>query len=504
MSPWLPQSQEPISLRQLFPAASFVGCADIRITDICEDSTRCKPRIMFAALPGTRCHGIAFVDEAVNRGAGSILVEHPLPNVSVPQCVVRNVRSAYSCLCEAIHEYPSQRLKTVGVTGTNGKTTTTYLVRSILKSVGHPTGLMGTIEYDDGIEQQPAQMTTPDSATMAECLSRMVLNRQTHVALELSSHALDQGRAAGTQLDVAIVTNITHDHFDYHHNTSAYIQAKSRIFEQCKPGATIVLNCDDPNTAALQKQLVGRKVVTYGIHSEANVTAEITESSIYGTRFRVRVGAESQMFWTNLIGEHNVSNCLAAIVATSTFGLSLREISAGIERLNAVPGRMELVAANHQKRVFVDYAHTPDALTHAIHTLKQHTPGRMICVFGAGGDRDKTKRPLLGQAAAQADIAIVTSDNPRSEDPVAIIDDIVSGMNSENCTRHVEVDRYAAIELAIFLAQRGDTVLIAGKGHETIQEVSGTHFHFDDREAVRDILPVPNLHAPAPYERLSA
>lgn len=503
MSPWLPQSHEPVSLRQLFPAASFVGCADIRITDICEDSTRCKPRTMFAALPGTRCQGTAFVTDAVSRGASSILVERPLPNVSVPQCVVRNVRAAYSYLCEALHEFPSQRLKTVGVTGTNGKTTTTFLIRSILQSAGHPTGLLGTIEYDDGIVRQPAQLTTPDSATIAQCLSRMVCNRQTHVAMELSSHALDQGRAAGTELDVAVITNITHDHFDYHHDSAAYIEAKARIFDQCKPGATIVLNANDPATAKLKSRLVGRKVVTYGL-TDAQVTAEILETSLQGTRFRVRVGSESQLFWTSLIGAHNVSNCLAAIVTTSTFGLGLKEISAGIERLDAVPGRLERVTAARNIHLFVDYAHTPDALTHAIQTLKPHTPGRLICVFGAGGDRDRMKRPLLGRAATAADIAIVTSDNPRSEDPSAIIRDVLAGMMPDSCESHIEADRKAAIELAISLATEGDSVLIAGKGHETIQEIAGARHQFDDRQVVRDILPLPIQHRTQRFDRISA
>ncbi len=321
--------------------------------------------------------------------------------------------------------------------------------------------------------------------------------------MELSSHALDQGRAAGTQLDVAVVTNITHDHFDYHRDATAYTEAKARIFDQCKPGATIVLNANDPVTATLKSRLAGRKVVTYGL-SNAQVTADILDRSLHGTRFRVRIGTDSQLFWTSLIGAHNVSNCLAAIVATSTFGISLKEISAGIERLDSVPGRLERITDNRNIHLFVDYAHTPDALTHAIQTLKPHTPGRLICVFGAGGDRDRAKRPLLGQAATEADVAIITSDNPRSEDPSAIIQDVFAGMSSDSCEHHIEADRKAAIELAISMATNGDSVLIAGKGHETVQEIAGTRYQFDDRQVVRDFLPIPIQHHPQRFERISA
>ncbi|MCH7685401.1 MAG: hypothetical protein IH899_01750 [Planctomycetes bacterium] len=284
---WSPV-QVPLSLRWLFPHSSFVGCADIRVTTATQRSDQCSANTLFAAVPGTQVDGSRFVHEAIERGATSLLVERPLVGVSVPQCVVANVRKAYAELCAALEGQPGRYLKIAAVTGTNGKTTVTWLIRSILQHANRQTGLLGTIEYSDGLESSPATLTTPDSRTLSNRLATMVQRNTTHAAIELSSHALDQDRSAGTELDVAIVTNVTQDHFDYHADYESYHKSKSRIFDHLKPGGRIVLNADDPGCQKLQSRLGERPendITTFGLNTAADVTAEIIDESLTGSRF---------------------------------------------------------------------------------------------------------------------------------------------------------------------------------------------------------------------------
>jgi len=488
-----------VSLRRLFPSASFVGCGDIRVSEATDQSGRSVAGGLFAAVRGTRQDGLRYVDEAVGRGVSSLLVPHPVPTAAVPQCVVHDVRAAYSRLSQAVSGDPSQRLRLAGVTGTNGKTTIAWLLRAIWQAAGHPSGLLGTIEYDDGGHTQQAELTTPDPATLASWLAAMVARGTTHAALELSSHALDQDRAAGVVLEAAILSNLTQDHFDYHGDLASYAAAKSVILGLCAPSGTVIYNADDSGIVKLVQTapvgtLEGRTLRTFGIENEADVMARVVDESVSGTRFQVQyhesASAERGSFelTTRLVGRHNILNCLAAAALAIEQGVSTRSIAAGIESLAWVPGRLEAVQCGQPFDVFVDYAHTDDALRRCLDALRRVVDGRLICVFGAGGERDRLKRPMLGAAAAAADVCIVTNDNPRSEDPRQILTAVAEGVSAAGGQPLVVEDRQEAISEAIGIALPGDGVLVAGKGHETYQEIGGRRLRFDDREVVRATL----------------
>ncbi len=482
-----------ISLKELLPDARFVGDDDIIVTHATERSDLIGPGDLFAAIPGTRRNGEEFACDAVLRGAEALLLSREIPDLPVPQCLVPDVRHAFAKLCDALSGSPSQSLKTAGVTGTNGKTTTTWMIRSILRAAGQPTGLLGTIEYSDGQRRERAGLTTPESQVLSFWLESMVSSGTTHVAMELSSHALDQGRAAGTQLDVAIVTNVTQDHFDYHKSFDQYVAAKARIAEHLKPDGVLVLNADDRGSMTIGR-IVGsnRRIVTFAAEQDADITATILEETTVGTRFILGCGDEAEEVFTPLIGRHNVSNALAAAAAAHHFGISLPTISLGLQLLSAVPGRLERVEAGQPFDVFVDFAHTEDALRRCVSNLKQLTSGRVITIFGAGGDRDRNKRPKMAQAVLGSDLIVVTSDNPRTEDPQRIIEDILAGFAPAFPPLHVEIDRRAAIQWALQQARPGDCVLIAGKGHETEQIIGTQRFPFDDRAIAKAALLQPS------------
>ena len=476
----------PVSLKALLPHAQFVGDDNVIVTHATERSEMVSPGVLFAAIPGTRRNGEEFARDAVLRGAEALLLSQELPDLPVPQCLVPDVRRAFALLCDALAGHPSQTLKIAGVTGTNGKTTTTWLIRSILRAAGHPTGVLGTIEYSDGSRRERAGLTTPDSQVLSNWLASMVASGTTHAAMELSSHALDQGRACGTQLDVAIVTNITQDHFDYHQNFETYLAAKTRIVEHLKPGGVLVLNADNAGSSVIaQRVSADTRIVTFGIDNEADVTATIVRETTAGTEFVLGCGAEAAPVLIPMIGRHNVANALAAAAAAHHFGVPLKTIALGIELLPSVPGRLERVDAGQPFDVFVDFAHTEDALRRCVSNLRQLCSKRVIVVFGAGGDRDRSKRPKMAQAVLGADLIVVTSDNPRTEDPQRIIEDILAGFAPSFPPLHVEPDRKAAIAWTLAEAHPGDCVLIAGKGHETEQIIGTQRFPFDDREVVR-------------------
>lgn len=478
-----------VSLRQLFPRSSFVGCASIHVSHATDHSGECVPGSLFAVICGSRHDGARFVGEAIERGAAALLVERPIAGVPAPQCVVPDVRRAYAELIAALAGSPSRKLGLAGVTGTNGKTTVTWLVRSILRAGARQAGLLGTIEYDDGVRIGASSLTTPDPRMLSGWLARMVANGTTHAAIEVSSHALHQGRLAGTQLDVAVVTNITQDHLDYHRSFEEYRDTKARIFGHCKTSGLVVLNADDPNVAALRQRIDQRlDVITYGLESAADISATVVTETVAGSRFVLFHRGASIEISSPLVGRHNVSNCLAAAAVALRFGVSLDVIRRGIESFPGVPGRLERIDGGQRFDVFVDYAHTDDALRRSIRCLRGLARGRVLCVFGAGGDRDRSKRPLLGRAAAEADLAIVTSDNPRTEDPQQIIDQILEGFPTTGSEPWVIVDRAEAIRQAIQLARPGDCVLIAGKGHEAEQIIGIERIPFDDRLIVREAL----------------
>jgi UDP-N-acetylmuramoyl-L-alanyl-D-glutamate--2,6-diaminopimelate ligase len=476
-----------VHLRRIFPSASFVGCGDLRVSHATERASECRADSLFAVIRGMRCDGHAFVQGAIANGATALLVDKPLVDVRLPQCVVPDTRRAYAELCAAIHQHPSRQLALAGITGTNGKTTITWMVRSICQVAGHQTGLLGTIEYSDGACIEPSVLTTPDAATFNAWLQSMVVRGTTHAAVELSSHALEQRRVAGTLLDAAVISNITRDHFDYHGTFEAYRDSKLRIFNHLKPAGLAIVNMDDPGSRGCLEDAPARGL-TYGVSEPADVTALVLDESLYGTRFRLAIGAESVLVESRLPGRHNVSNCLAAAAVAHHLGIGLADIARGIDLLDAVPGRVESVDCGQPFHVFVDYAHTDDALERCLRFLKSQCTGRVLCVFGAGGDRDREKRPLLARAASQADIAILTSDNPRTEDPARILDDVARGFAGTTVQPQIIPDRAAAIREALSSACPGDCVLIAGKGHETVQIVGTVRHEFDDREVAREVL----------------
>lgn len=494
----LPDLPSPVSLRRLLPGASFVGCGEVIVNDATDDSRLVTEDSVFAAICGTKIDGREFAADAVKNGCSAVLTDRPLPNITVPQCVVPNVRAAYSKICNAVSGKPTSRLKIAGVTGTNGKTTTAWMLRSILNAADRQCGLLGTIEYSDGKVASPASLTTPGPRSVFQWFRRMVENGCRHAAIELSSHALQQDRIAGTPLAAAIITNVTQDHFDYHADFETYLAAKLRILDYVVKGGIVAINLDDPGSAQLcdKANAAGHHVVTFSASQAADVRAEIVDENVNGSRFQLSVSGPLAEHRTDnqveisiaLPGRHNVLNSLGAAAAALHIGASLADVQRGLESLSCVPGRLEPIDCEQPFDVFVDYAHTDDALQRVVDSLNSLTTGRVLCVFGAGGDRDRSKRPLLGKAAAHADFAIVTGDNPRTEEPHGIIEEIVAGFPHGFSSFHVEPDRQRAIEFALAEAQPGDCVLIAGKGHESEQVIGTDRFPFDDRLIAREIL----------------
>lgn len=484
-----------ISLRSCLPHASYVGCADLRIAEATDDSREVTPGALFAVVHGSRENGESYVDIAVARGAAALLVKCPLPGIALPQVVVPNVRGAYSLVCSAIEGCPSFRVQLAGVTGTNGKTTVTWMVRHLLRSAGEHCGLLGTVEYSDGVVAEASRLTTPDAKTCARWLGRMLAQRTRFAAVELSSHALDQSRIAGTRFCSVAVTNVTQDHLDYHGTFESYWEAKARIFEYLLPGGLAVLNADDPGSRRMADRLSQGQRLEWISQTPADTPGAgfcwrglIREESVHGTLFDLVHPQGTMRCFLPLIGRHNVSNALVAVAMCHQWGFPVEVLVEGLETFSGVPGRLEPLRSGQPFQILIDYAHTPDALSRSLSSVQRLTSGRVILVFGAGGDRDRLKRPLMGAAAAAADLVVVTSDNPRSESPDGIIDEIVAGVTSSARHVHRERDRRQAIAWACSQAMPGDTVLIAGKGHETTQTIGREELSFDDRQVAREVL----------------
>ncbi len=473
-----------VSLRQALPEAQFLGASDIRVQSCTSDSRRCRPGDLFVALAGTQHDGHDFAAEAVARGAVAVLASRPLPGLSVPTCFVPDTSIAHGLICQALVGNPSERLRVIGVTGTNGKTTTTHLVAGILSAAGYRLGMLGTLGYCDGSTVAPADHTTPPAPVLASWLARMEAGGCTHAVLEVSSHALAQHRLAGVDLDIACVTNVRHDHFDFHGTYRRYLAAKSKIFELLAPEGVAIVNGDDAGSASCAGRCDG-PLVTVGLDSPAEITATPLGQCSSEQTFLLDTGSEAVPLRTTLIGAHNIYNCLVAAGVGMVYGIDLATIVRGIESVQFVPGRLERLECGQPFSVFVDYAHTPDALAMCLDTVRGVTKGRVICVFGAGGDRDRQKRPHMGRAVeVRADLPIITNDNPRSEDPDEIASQLLSGF--EDATRgQVILDRAEAIRWALDEARPGDCVLIAGKGHEDYQIIGDERSYFDDREVAR-------------------
>lgn len=465
------------------------GPLDVEWRGLTYDSRKVKPGYLYCALKGQKHDATEFAGQAIEKGAVGVLSEKAPTHVGVAWLHAGDARASMADAAALFYGHPSERLLVAGVTGTNGKTTTAFLLQHLLKASRRRAGLLGTVVYDDGITRGPANHTTPESVDLQEILARMAENQCAGVAMEVSSHALAQSRARAVAFDAAIFTNLTQDHLDFHATMEDYFEAKALLFEQVvnqstkKP--TAVINTDDPWGRRLATRLGARgKFVRYGFGVSTDYRASNVKFDLQGTQYQLEVGERKLLVRTPLIGRFNVYNSLASLAGAVACGLNLREAVSNLSLAPQVPGRLESVAEKRAFRVFVDYAHTPDALQNVLTTLREVNPRRLIVVFGCGGDRDAGKRPLMGAVAAEfGDLVIVTSDNPRTEDPAAILKDIVAGLGA---TAHLVIeDRAEAIARAIDFAQDGDIVLIAGKGHEDYQIFADRTIDFDDRKAAR-------------------
>lgn len=467
-------------LRELIPQASYVGNANIVFRDIATHSRSCNRQTLFVALSGSHREEGAYLRQAAAQGAAGILTDFPLSDLATPQCIVPNVRRTYGLLCQSLAGRPAERLRTFGVTGTNGKTTVTWMLRSIVKAANENCGLLGTIEYSDGCHTpELATLTTPDAAVTAQWMRRMVQAGATAAAIEVSSHAIDQDRLSGVSLAGGIITNITHDHLDYHGSLSKYAEVKARIANLLQDDAPLVVNGDDCNIRNLLPHLPP-ETITVGFDKRNSYRIEIQEQTLQGTAFRLSPGPEGAVLRCPVPGRHNVYNAAFAAVLAQAAGYSLESISAGLASLVPPPGRLQPVETCQPFSCFVDYAHTPDAIAQTLQSLRSVTKGRLICLFGAGGERDREKRPRMARAAEQADIVVLTADNSRREPTAQILEEIQAGFSDAAPEVFVNADRSQAIQLAVKLAEPGDCVLILGKGHEKTQEIAGQRRDFDD------------------------
>ncbi len=475
------EPRRQVRLRQVLPGAEIIGANELFVSSICADSRQCRPGDLYAALPGFRVDGHNFVREAIDRGASAILAHQPVGNVGIPVAYVVDTRPAYALVCHALAGDPGKQLKSIGITGTNGKTTTSWLIASILAKAGMTPGVLGTLGYTDGNDLVDAPWTTPPAPVLASWLGRMVTADCSHVVMEVSSHALAQDRVAGVEFDVACVTNVRHDHLDLHGTPHNYRAAKARLFEHLKPEGFAVLNADDEACCEFLDR-IDNPTLTIAIESQAEIMATPVEQHTSEQTFLLHAGSDTVAVRTHLMGRHNIYNCLTAAAVGLGYGIDLKTVVRGLETVNRLPGRMERLECGQPFGVFIDYAHTADALAEMLDALRDVSRGRVICVFGAGGDRDMTKRPKMGRAVeSRADLAIITNDNPRTESPQRIIRDILRGCVEPAGIEVIE-DRAEAIEWALSQAEPGDSVLIAGKGHETHQIIGTTSHPFDDRE----------------------
>ena len=466
---------------------TVIGNPDDEVGGIAYRSDRVRPGDAFFCIVGFSADGHSFAQDAIDRGAKVLVVERKVylaDATDVTEVVVKDTRKAMAVAAANFYDHPSQGLSLVGITGTNGKTTTTYLVEHIARVAGKRTGVIGTVGVRVGDVQEKSAHTTPESPDLQQLFARMREARCDVVAMEVSSHALDLERTWGTAFAVTAFSNLTQDHLDYHHTFEAYFEAKARLFSKDYPARRVICIDDKWGRELLRRCSVAEdSVVTTGFDPSAQIHPVETTYAPTHTSIVLDVRGARYAFDYPLVGRFNVENVMCAFGIGLQLGFSPEVIVEALKDAPQIPGRLERVGAPNTGgvSVFVDYAHTPDALEKALSSIKSLTPGRTICVFGCGGDRDASKRPIMGKAALAADHAVVTSDNPRTEDPDAIIADIVSGMGAGEGRFDVEPDRRAAIARAIALARPGDSVLVAGKGHEDYQLVGDKVLSFDDR-----------------------
>jgi UDP-N-acetylmuramoyl-L-alanyl-D-glutamate--2,6-diaminopimelate ligase len=462
-------------------------------TGVTLDSRRVTPGTVFVALRGLKMDGAQFAQQAIAAGAAAVVSERPADGVTeVPWITTPDARLALAHLSAEFYEHPSRQMRVIGITGTNGKTTTGYLVGSIMEAAGIKYGLMGTVVYRVGDRDFEATRTTPEAPDVQAFMRQMLESGCGACVMEVSSHALALRRVDGIRFAAGIFTNLTRDHLDFHDGMDDYFAAKRRLFEMLPDDAPAAINIDDPRGASLVDMV--RRPVTYGVAREASVSPGSLSYSLAGLHFDIRSPRGSLRVRSKLVGRPNVYNILAAVAATSELGVPIDAIERGLERLPGVPGRFEIASGpDDDVTVVIDYAHTDDALRNLLETARPMAVQRLITVFGAGGDRDKTKRPLMGMVAARlSDVVIITSDNPRSEDPNRIIEEVKRGTEGETRRSGADVlvrpDRREAILHAVGTADSGDVVLVAGKGHEKYQEIGGRTFAFDDVEVAQEAL----------------
>ena len=476
-------------VRLAAPLSPLLSQLDVQGLDY--DSRRVQPGFLFFAFPGSRADGRQFAQDAVSRGALAVVSESPAPaDFPAPWIEVAHGRHALALAARNFYRRPDQRIALTGITGTNGKTTTSYLIDAILRAAGKTTALIGTIEYHLAGRVLPAVNTTPESLDLDRLLTELEAAGGSHAVMEVSSHALELGRVYGLTFHTAIFTNLTRDHLDFHGTMENYFAAKQMLFSGAgaPPPTWAVLNRDDEwcRRVELSRQ---SEVLWFGLGQSATVRARHISSNLQGLRFEVQSRQTRFTVESPLLGKINVYNILAACCAGLSYGLPPETIAAGIALCRAVPGRFERIDEGQPFGVVVDYAHTDDALKNTIAVARGLEPKRIITLFGCGGDRDRSKRPLMGQAAAEAsDFVVLTSDNPRSEDPLAIMNDALVGIRRTNVPLLVEPDRATAIARAIKEARPGDIVILAGKGHETYQVLKDKTIAFDDREVARGVL----------------
>jgi UDP-N-acetylmuramoyl-L-alanyl-D-glutamate--2,6-diaminopimelate ligase len=474
------------TLSQAVGAGRIVNEAPTEIADLAYDARRVTPGALFACVPGLKVDGHDYAPAAVAGGAVALLVERPL-DLPVPQVVVDDVRTAMALAADAFFGRPTEGLEVAGVTGTNGKTTTAFLLYAILAAAGRRPGLLGTVESRIGGERRAVIRTTPEAIDLQRTFREMVDAGDRSCAMEASSHGSELKRLLGVRFAALVFTNFSQDHLDLHGTLEAYFDAKRRLFVEPdvsgrRPPAAINIGDEHGRKLADELRALGDVPLTFGLTDDADVSAEELELTHAGAAFR----AGGLSIRTRLRGRFNVENVLGTVAAARLLGIEDAAIVRGVEHLAGVPGRFEAVDEGQPFAVLVDYAHTPEALENVLAEARQLTTNRVICVFGCGGDRDRAKRPLMGAVVTRlADRAIVTSDNPRSEEPLAIIAEIRAGMDGDY---EVEPDRAAAIARAVEEARDGDVVVVAGKGHEQGQEFAERTIPFDDREVARDVL----------------
>ena len=481
-------------LRGLDPTLDLDGVPNCAISSVHEDSRKVSPGCLFVARPGSKSDGARFAADAAARGAVAVLTQQRIADCVLPQILVADAAAGGSVVANLFHDQPSHKIKVLGITGTNGKTTTTYLLRHILAKARHKCGVIGTVEIDDGQTRREADMTTPSAIDVAQLLADMRDNGCKAAAVEVSSHALDQGRCAGVRFAAAGFTNLTGDHLDYHKTEENYAAAKARLFESLDEGGVALVNAASPWTWRMLRDCdTGVRVSRFGFTEDADYRARDFKITPEGTHFILHTPDGDAQVHLSLVGKHNIENALLATgLACEVFGLSVHQVAAALRDAPGAPGRLQAVRCGQPFAVLVDYAHTDDALQNVLSALRPLCKGKLRVLFGCGGDRDPTKRPRMARVAEElADVLYVTSDNPRTENPQSIIDQIRAGLTAQTDRGPLVreyLDRRQAIEHILADAAPGDVVLLAGKGHENYQIIGTEKRHFDDAEEAARIL----------------